>query len=362
MKIIHFITSIDKTAGGTTAYLKLLSQELKNTVELLIVTGNSQNPVIIEDVNVLFVDLSLIRLISIEKKFRVLLILEQPNIVHIEGIWDPPCWLFQKVAQDLGIKVVLSPHGMLESYIMNRHPLKKKLAMALYQHKALQQADFLHATAQSELDQIRKLGYHQSAQIIPNGIDVKDIKQKVEWGRVRNILFLSRVHPKKGLEVLIDAVTKLTSYQFIISIAGEGDTIYIESLKKLTVQKGVSEYFDFVGGIYDDQKWELYHNSDLFILPTYSENFGIVVAEALSTGLPVITTTGTPWKELETNNCGWWVDLMVDNLIQALREALNCDADKLKTMGLNGRKLVAEKYEISTIALQMSQFYKKINN
>jgi glycosyltransferase involved in cell wall biosynthesis len=360
MKVIHFITSIDKSGGGTTAYMQLLSAELKQLVELVVVTGLSINPVELKGVNVLLFDLSLLRWFRLEKEFNQLLTFENPDIVHINGIWLPQTFLFQQVAQALGIQVVLSPHGMLEPYILNRHPFKKKIALAFYQRNTILRANYIHATAQSELDQIRKLGYHQPAHIIPNGIEVGDIKQKTEWMPVRNILFLSRVHPKKGLELMIEAVAELKPQLLTITIAGEGDESYVESLQKLCTQKGVADYFQFIGGVYGDSKWKLYEESDLFILPTYSENFGIVVAEALSTGLPVITTTGTPWQELETEICGWWIDLTVANLLQALREALNCDAERLKTMGLNGRKLVDNKYGIKSVALQMRDFYETI--
>lgn len=360
MKVILFITSIDKSGGGTTAFIQLLSSKLKGLVDLTILTGLSANPVEIDDVDIKFLDISILRWFGLKNDLNNIFVTENPDIVHINGIWLPQTFLVQQVAQKLGIQVILSPHGMLESYILNRHPLKKKLALALYQHKAITTADYIHATAQSELDQIRKLGYHQPAYIIPNGIEVSEIKQKTEWRPVRNILFLSRVHPKKGLELLIEAVEALKAQVFTITIAGEGDKDYVESLKKLCLQKGVANHFQFIGSVYGDRKWELYEQSDLFILPTYSENFGIVVAEALSTGLPVITTTGTPWQELQTEKCGWWIELSVDNLVIALTQALNCNATELKAMGLNGRKLVDAKYGIEAVTKEMTNFYQGI--
>jgi len=360
VKVIHFITGIDKSGGGTTAYMQLLSAELKQLVDLIVATGLSTHPVELKGANVCFFDLSLVRWFKLEKEFRQLLEKEKPDIVHINGIWMPQSWLFQKVAQKQGIQVVLSPHGMLEPYIINRHPYKKKIALALYQQKALKRVHYFHATAQSELDQIRKLGFQQEAEIIPNGIELTPLKRKTEWKAVQNILFLSRVHPKKGIELLIEAVAKLQNKELKISIAGEGDESYIAELKQLCKEKNVGEQFDFVGGVYGEQKWELYHQADLFVLPTYSENFGIVVAEALATGLPVITTTGTPWQELETENCGWWIDLSVENLEEAISEAIHKDAIQLEEMGQRGRKLVENKYEIKAVALQMKEFYERI--
>lgn len=362
LKIVHFITSIDKSAGGTATYMQLLSKELKSLVDLIIITGLSAHPIHLQGVDVRFLDLSLYRWIQIKQEFMAVLVLEKPDIVHINGIWEPQTWLFQKLAHKLGIKVVLSPHGMLEPYILNRHPLKKKLGLSIYENKALRTVDYMHATAQSELDQIRKLGYNQSAQIVPNGIEISDVKLKIEWTSVQNILFLSRVHPKKGIEILIETVALLQNKKLSITIAGEGDASYMESLKKLSVEKGVAGQFDFVGGVYGDQKWKLYQKADLFVLPTYSENFGIVVPEALATGIPVITTTGTPWQELETEKCGWWIELNVPNLVKALSEAIQLQPDELKEMGLRGRILVKEKYEIKAVGIKMNEFYNRIAN
>jgi len=160
--------------------------------------------------------------------------------------------------------------------------------------------------------------------------------------------------------LLIEAVAQLPANTLHITIAGEGDAAYVEELKQLSVQKKVAHQFHFVGGIYGKQKWELYQQSDLFVLPTYSENFGIVVPEALYTGLPVLTTTGTPWQELETENCGWWIELNVANLTRALSEALQLNAEKLKEMGMRGRQLVREKYEIKSVAVEVVKMYNKM--
>lgn len=359
-KILHFISSIDKTAGGTTSYLQLLSAELKNKVGLVVVAGTSAQQVVLEGVKVRMINVSMWSWFSLTNKFSRLLKEEQPDMVHINGIWDPQCWLFQKVAQGLGIKVVLSPHGMLEPYILHRHPLKKKLALALYQHRALRCVDYFHTTAKPELDQVRKLGYTQPAVVIANGIETTDVLPKTEWKAVQNILFLSRVHPKKGINLLIEAVAQLPANALHITIAGEGDAAYVEELKRLATQRKVEHQFHFIGGVYGRRKWELYQQSDLFVLPTYSENFGIVISEALYTGLPVLTTTGTPWQELETENCGWWIELNVANLTCALNEALQLNTKELEEMGMSGRQLVGKKYEIKEVAKQMKEFYDQI--
>jgi glycosyltransferase involved in cell wall biosynthesis len=368
MKVIHFIASIDKIGGGTTAYMKLIAEELtKFNINQIIVSGNSDNPVDIHAVELhLFESMGITpfqksRVKCLFNAYTALLELENPDIVHVNGIWNYENSLFQKAAQKLNIKVILSPHGMLEPYILNRNPLKKKLALFLYQNQSLKKADAIHTTALSELDQIQKLGYFNPSVVIPNGIDTSVIPQK-KWKikgdiKTKNLLFLSRVHPKKGIDVLIKSVSKLEDKNIMITIAGNGEEAYINELKNLAKYYNVKEKFNFIGPMYGKEKWELYCKSDLFILPTHSENFGIVVAEALHIGLPVITTKGTPWKELQTNNCGWWIDLSVLNLADTLKEVIGLDKEALSKMGKNGMGLIQEKYTIQNVTKAMFNFY-----
>ena len=122
----------------------------------------------------------------------------------------------------------------------------------------------------------------------------------------------------------------------------------------------MSDYIEFMGGVYGDDKWDLYKKADLFVLPTHSENFGIVVAEALATGVPVITTKGTPWKELLEYNCGWYIDIGKKPLVEALKQFTELSDNELVTMGLNGRKLIERKFSCETIASQFVEMYKSL--
>jgi glycosyltransferase involved in cell wall biosynthesis len=357
MKVIHYIASIDKSSGGTTEYMRLLSKELQNDTSLCIVTGISENPIAIDGVSVKFFNVSILRWFSLIKEFRAYLEEKKPDIVHINGIWSPQNWGFQKVAQELKIKVVLSPHGMLESWILEHNPLKKKIALILFQNNAIRKADHIHATAQMENDSIRKLGFNNAITIIPNGIDLSEIIQtKTSYGS-KKMVFLSRIHPKKGIEILIEAWRICDTTGWSLEIAGNGDVIYIQSLTKMAQDlKNVN----FVGAKYGQEKWNFLRSADVMVLPTYSENFGIVVAEALAVGLPVITTKGTPWQDLEKYNCGWWIDLSILNLKLTLAKVTNTPIVTLESMGNNGKNLIKEKYDIKQIAKNMNILYKNM--
>lgn len=357
MKIIHFIASVDKTGGGTTEYMRLLGKVLKNENSLIIATGISNDPICIDGVRIEFFNCNIIRWFTLLNEYRTFLIIENPDIVHINGIWSPQNWGFQKVAQELKIKVVLSPHGMLESWILQHNPLKKNIALFLFQRNAIKKVDHIHATAEMEKDSIRKLGYQNAISIIPNGIDLSDIKKyKCIYG-TKKIVFLSRIHPKKGIELLLEAWRNSDTKDWTLEIAGTGDEKYIKILSESA--QNLKNVF-FVGAKFNEEKWNFLRSADVLILPTYSENFAIVVAEALAVGVPVVTTQGTPWEDLRIHQCGWWIDLSVINLKATLLNIFNTPLEKLEIMGNNGKKIVKEKYDIKSIGSKMVELYKNI--
>lgn len=362
MKVIHYIPTIDRNWGGTTAYMQLLGNELGKLCELHIFTHASENPVEIRNCQIHNLP-SWKHLGAMKREFRQQIKAIQPDVFHVNGCWTPGCALTQKWAQEMGIKAVLTPHGMLEPWILARHYWTRKVpALLLYQKAAVKKADYLHATADSEKENLLKLGYNPRIEVIPNGIEVENIVLKKDWERKKRILFLSRIHVKKGIEFLLEATAllkdKLDGY--VIEIAGEGEQEYIARLKQKATELHIESLVQFCGGVYGDRKWKLFQEADVFVLPTYSENFGIVVAEALACGTPVITTKGTPWEELNSAHCGWWTGIGTQPTADALNKSLQLSVEELETMGRNGRKLVEEKYSSRKMAEDMVNLYHKV--
>jgi glycosyltransferase involved in cell wall biosynthesis len=222
----------------------------------------------------------------------------------------------------------------------------------------LAHAVMFHATADAEAESLRRSGFQQPIAVIPNGVAVPERERvKSTSAAPRRALFLSRLHPKKGLPMLIEAWARVEPKDWELVLVGPSEDGHRAELEKQVRQRGLGEAVTFRGPVADDAKWSEYRKADLFVLPTHSENFGIVVAEAMAAGLPVITTTGAPWEELETHGCGWWVEPEVDSIKQALKEAVHCTDEERRAMGKRGRQLVKEHYSWQGVAERMIAAY-----
>jgi glycosyltransferase involved in cell wall biosynthesis len=271
------------------------------------------------------------------------------------------------VAKDKQKPYIITPHGMLEPWVLNYGKWKKKVAMQLFQYKDIENAACLHATSQIEAENIRNLGFKNPIAVIPNGIAISEFTMP-EIRKVKakkTLLFLSRIHPKKGIELLISAWSRVNHSirrDWQINIAGNGESKYIATLYQLIKDKKLENEIHIIGPQFGANKLKAYHSADLFVLPTFSENFGLVVAEALACGIPVITTKGTPWDELITHDAGWWINMGLEPLVEVLTNALALSDMKRYEMGQNGRKLVEQKYTIESVTNNMIRLYKWILN
>lgn len=278
-------------------------------------------------------------------------ICEQKNIelIHLHGMWSPFLAIAALAARKMGIALVISPHGCLEPWALSYKKVKKKLALTTYQGFVLHSASMFVATANQELGTIRKMGFRQPIAVIPNGVDFNLPVRKEAPAGLKIILFLSRVHPIKGLLDLVEAwlISRQPGWRVVIAGGDEGG--YRKVVEDLIKAKGLQSDFEFTGFVDGIQKQLCFDTATLFILPTYSENFGIAIAEALANELPVITTTGAPWHDLVEYRCGWWISPGVRGVADALTSAMACSLDELRAMGKRGRELVLSKYSWSQI-------------
>lgn len=292
------------------------------------------------------------------------------DLVHIHGLWDPWLHRWAKAACKAGVKVVWSPHGMLTPWALRNKWWKKLPAFALYQWRDLHRAVMLHVTASSEVADVRRLCLKNPIVVAPLGVDrigrseVESMKEFPGMGRgTRTLLFVSRVQRKKGLPNLLLAWSCLPDglrKGWRIRIVGPDEDNHTAELKKQAKALGIAETVDFVGPRYGAELGSEYQSANLFVLPTHSENFGSVVIEALSHGLPVICTKGAPWAELVTYRCGWWIEDSVESLTDALKVSVSLPITDLYEMGARGRKLVEEKYTWKAVCDAMVDGYRRI--
>jgi glycosyltransferase involved in cell wall biosynthesis len=285
----------------------------------------------------------------------------RPDIVHDHGIWLRSNHDVCRLAAHYGIPRVVSPRGMLEPWALDHRRWKKKLAWWLYQRADLQRAAALHATAEAEAAQFRCLGLRSPITVIPNGIDVPNLQRSPssEEG-CRTALFLSRVHPKKGLPLLVEAWARVRPAGWRMKVVGPDENHHVAAVKTLVQQAGIADAWEFTAEVNDREKWASYKEADLFILPSHSENFGMVVAEALAAGVPVITTTGCPWAGVLQHGCGWWVEPAAVGLATALQDACSRAPDELLLMGQRGRRWMESDFGWNKVAQRMTALYQAV--
>jgi glycosyltransferase involved in cell wall biosynthesis len=250
---------------------------------------------------------------------------------------------------------------MLGAWAMNRGKAKKRLAWWLYQRSDLANATAFHATSQQEADDIRSLGFRQAIAVIPNGVDFPDPMPERKSTDVRQMLFMSRIHPKKGLLNLLRAWKQAEiNSDWRLVLAGPDENGHRAQVERESQRLGLNGQVSFTGPVDDHDKWQLLVNSDVFVLPSFSENFGIVIAEAMAAGLPVITTTATPWQVLAEKQMGWCVAPSVEELSAALRRATNVSTSEVREMGGRAKRHALDSFDWSHIASQMREFYESI--
>lgn len=285
------------------------------------------------------------------------------DLYHTNALWQYASHAAARYAQKQNKPYVISPHGMLYPEGLKKSKWFKKFALALFQKKDLEKATAFHATSHKEMAYIRAFGLTQPIAVIPNAIDVSSFSKANSVAKLnhRKIGFLGRLAPIKNLELLIEAWAKSNSISqdAELVIIGDGDESYIEKLK-LLINKNNIKNIVFTGFLFGKEQEDIMQQLSYLVLPSKSENFGMVVPEALARGIPVIASKGTPWEELQIQHCGWWFDSDLKSLSAVLQEALNLDESKRMEMGKNGRVLVGKKYSKEAVSHMMTLFYKWI--
>lgn len=298
----------------------------------------------------------------------------QSDLIHVNGIFTHPATLGAGFARHYKKPHIVAVRNGLDPWMFKIRRARKMLGYKVYVQKDLEGADCIHATAEQEIRACHTLGLKGPFTIIPNGINPHDFKDlprpdiaDERWPVLKGktvVLFLSRLSPQKGLDMLISAWGEIIINfpDAFLVVAGPDYMGYSNQVRQLAAKSAYPGSMLIPGGVWGEQKLALYSRADVFVLPSYSENFGNVIAEALVCGTPVITTQATPWNEIEKVGCGQWITVGKKELTAAIAQMVSIPDSERKTMGQRGRELILQHYTWDIAARKMITVYRAIIN
>ena len=301
------------------------------------------------------------------------------DVVHTNAEWLFTIWWAAFVAVKLRKKLVMMPHGSFEPERL-RKSRWKKLLVGWIDKWAVRHAASVWATAECEAAGVEAFVPGTRVEIFPIGVEVEKYSCSRQMGKT--ILYFSRISPVKGLDMLAEAWGLVVSRQSLVAsgegggvsreslvasgkrwkllIVGPDDRGYTEEAKKMFAAKCEPGSYEFRPPVYGEEKFRLLSSVDAFILPTYNENWGIAVAEAMASGLPVICTKGAPWQCLEMAHAGWWTDITAEGIECAIRKLIGLSRQERLDMGANGRAWVEENLGWPKIGHEMRKSYERL--
>ena len=283
------------------------------------------------------------------------------DIYHAQGVWQYPTYALANVARKLNKPYLITPRGMLYPQdIAKSNAFFKKLSLKIRLLNDLNRAACVHVTCEEEMRYCRELGVTAPMAIIPNPVDIKEYKHE-KSDNIFRLGYLGRVSPRKNIQALIYAFAELgkEAENAELLIIGGGNEEYEKFLKSETARLNLKNV-RFAGFLSGEKKDAAIASCSVLAMPSEFENLGNVILEGLVRKIPCIATKGAPWSELNTFNCGWWVDFSQAAITDAVRKAMNTPCEELQKMGENGRELMERNYSIEAIATKMKKLYEWI--
>lgn len=298
--------------------------------------------------------------------------ISRTDAVHCHGPFMIGSLQTARLAHRAGRPYVFTLHGMLDDWSMSKGAWRKRAFLALGVRRCLELASRVHCTADAELEQARKWFPRGRGMVLPYLVDTKLFVELPGPALAREafavlrppgprVLFMGRLHLKKGIEVLLGAVRRLhhSGLRARLIVAGSGDEPYVNSLRAKVRELGIQSSVDFLGLVTGERKLSLYQACDVLALPTNQENFGLVLIEAMACGTPVVTTRGVDiWREIEAAGAVI-VEQTEESLAEALRGLLS-DPHSLSERGAAGRGWVMNAFEPAGSALKYENLYRTI--
>lgn len=284
-----------------------------------------------------------------------------PEVLHVHGLWQGIAHAARQASRRSGAPFTISVHGMLGAVPLSYSPWKKRIARLLFQDAAFSNAACLHATSPFEVEEIRAFGLRNPVIEVPNGVELLPMPETTGSAGTKrhSVLSLGRIHPKKGLDVLIDAWAELEPAfpDWHLDLVGPDEGGHAAELSAQIEQLGLRRA-RISGPVYGAARDQLMAQSDIFALPTRSENFALTVGESLMLGVPVISSKGAPWQGLEREGCGLWVDLDARVFASALGDLMRRGPEERAAMGARGRAWMLRDFTWQAVAEQLVDGYR----
>jgi glycosyltransferase involved in cell wall biosynthesis len=294
------------------------------------------------------------------------------GVAHLHTPWTASNIQMSRAARRVGVPYIVSIHGMLDDWSMSRRGFKKQMFLAMGGRRYLRAAARLHYTAGAEREQAEPRVPGSTGVVLPCLVDLAPFQSlpgseparaafAALGGDDPKLLFLSRLHEKKGVHLLIDAAAQLRQRgrRFKLLIAGTGSAEYENQLREQTRRLQLEDAVIFLGLVKGVEKISLYQSADLFILPTQQENFGLVLIEALAAGTPVLTTKGTDiWQDIAA--AGGTIAQYTPAAICSAIDKLLEDRASLAAQGQRGREWVMQNLNTEKLAGDYERLYAEV--
>ena len=291
------------------------------------------------------------------------------DLVHVHAIFSYASTIAMAIARIKKVPYINRPLGQLCTWSLQQSKLRKQIYLKLIERSNLLHSQALHFTAQQELEEFNLLKLNIPSFILPHGVQIPfpipNAQERVRKllqipDRFPILLFMSRIHPKKGLEYLIAALSKLKEYDFALVIAGSGEPDYISQIQDLLITHGISDRTHLVGFVEGETKNLYLQGADLFALTSHSENFGIAAIEALASGIPVLITDGVAIAPMVQEQSIGYVTKLEINAIATKLERFFQNFDQTVPNKQNYQQIISENYSWQSISIQLAKIYKEI--
>ncbi len=379
MRVLHVISSIDTQAGGTTAALvTLASPQAQAGLDVTVAStfADSIEKTAAETLRSAGVKVQLIGPAKgklqrhPELASTVQSLVGDADIVHIHALWEEIMHLAAQEAYKQEKPYLVTPHGMLDPWSLQQSKWVKRFYLMWRLRANLERASAIHFTSEIERDLARRLGLRAESIVVPNGLRLEEFENLPAKGTFRSryskigdrriVLFMSRLHPKKGLELLVPAFAKARLEDAVLVIAGPGAPEYQAQIERQIGEENLTNRVVFTGMLHGADRVAALADANLFVLPSYQENFGIVVIEALASGCPVVISDQVNiHREISAAGVGGVVPLDVEAIAWELNRWMT-DKTLRQEAGEKGRAWVREHFDQHAIARTWVQQYQQI--